>query len=150
MQRLSDSTTRQYKVRMATFLLVATSAITVSSYLWRNKHPTLFGGLSFVVILACCVLWVLWRRYWYIADDGGLLIIRRGSREVRVPVGEIADIYAVAAMYNEGIEVALRNPIEPFGAKIVFMPPKWTSVERQQMDEIASEIKLRLLNAKAT
>jgi hypothetical protein len=154
MYRLSDPATRDTKVLIASLTSTLTLIVVIWSFFGGRDQSSPVISLVVAIFVAAIMVGVLRRRCWYIADDvshdGTFIVARRGKREARIAIGDIADVYPVNALSREGIEIVLRTPTPPFGGRVVFMPPQWKTLKRQDMDQVAEEIKVRLGIARAT
>jgi hypothetical protein len=147
-QRLSDSTTRNYKLGQLALVSVAVGLVLLWQYFSSNPRYSIFMFLFVCIAMAAAVAFTMWRGVGYLADevfeDGVALVARRNGSEVRVPFENISDVYAVNTSTREGIEVQLRTHVPPFGKRIVFWPPNWRSLSGDEMNVIAATLKSRI------
>jgi len=150
MERLSDPSTHRYKVRMA----ASTSLLCMGVLAWLYWSDESFRRDVVVLLIVICAMagaitLAVRRQFWYIADevshDRQFLVVRRGSTDARIPLSDVADVYAVNANPGqEGIAISLASPVQPFGTTIVFLPLDWKNLKGKPMDELAARIKSRL------
>jgi hypothetical protein len=124
------------------------SIVLAWQYFTSNPRYSIFTFLFVVIIMVGALIFTMWRRFGYLADEvfeeDAALVVRRNGSEVKVPFENIADVYAVNTSIREGIEVRLRSGIPTFGERIVFWPPNWKAVGGDEMDVIAATIKSRI------
>ena len=148
MRRLSDSTSRAYKLRQLATVSALVSLVLAWQYFTRDPRYSIFTLLFLVIVMAAAVAFTMWRRVGYLADEvfeeDAALVARRNGTEVRVPFENIADVCAVNTSSREGIEVQLCSRVPPFGERIVFWPPNWRSISGDDMDVIAAALKSRI------
>jgi hypothetical protein len=150
MEQLSDPSTHRYKVRLAASISLLCSGVLAWLY-WSDEK---FRGDVVVLLIVICgmagaITLTVRRQFWYIADevshDRQFLVARRGRREARIPLSDVADVYAVDANAGEeGIAISLGGAVKPFGTTIVFLPLDWRKLKGEPMDELAARIKSRL------
>ena len=153
MQRLSDPTTRAYKLRQLAFLIVAFALVLGWQYFTSVPRYSISTMLFLIAAMAVAATITLWQMFWYLADEvveeGSVIVARRNGTEVSIPIKDIVDVYAVNTSVREGISVQLRGRVPPFGECIVFWPPNWRAVSREEMDVIAAELKARIAGGRA-
>jgi putative flippase GtrA len=148
MRVISDPATRTYKGRQTIVVGAMATAIAVGSLLFESPKPSAVVATLVLVTIAGCFAYTMNRRLWFVADvvseDGSSLLIRRGTKEVTVPLSEVADVYPVTFYGREGLQISLRSKVTAFGLKVVFLPPEWRSIAGEQMDQVAVDLKRRL------
>ena len=153
MRRLSDSTTRAYKLRQLTVVSVLVGLVLAWQYFTSNPRYNIFMLLFLIAAMAAAVAFTMWRSVGYLADEvfeeDAALVARRNGSEVRVPFENITNVCAVNTSSREGIEVQLGTRAPLFGERIVFWPPNWRAVSGDEMDVIAATLKSRIARGSA-
>ena len=149
MRLISDPATHAYKVRQVVTTSSLVVAVLVGTFYFRTPRPSIGEELLIVLMFAGILAFIMRRRLWFVADavseDGASLVIRRGRKQVTLPLYAVSDVYPVNFYYTrEGLALTLRMAVEPFGTEIVFLPPEWQVTSREQMDQVATELKSRL------
>jgi hypothetical protein len=149
MWQLSDPSTHRYKVKIAASICLI-AAVGLAWIYWSDDKFR--GDVTTLLLVASCmagaVALTVRRQFWYIADevshDQQVLVVRRGSREARIPLNEVAEVYAANVFAGEGIAISLSGDVRPFGMTIVFLPPDWKNLKGDLMDQLAARIKSQL------
>ncbi len=100
-------------------------AVTVAAYLvQRDIRAAAIGGVSSLGVTAV-VFVALWLRRYDVADeiweDGDVLIVRSGSREVHIPMTNVIGLEYTRFQNPTRMTLTLREPCE-FGSEIIFLP----------------------------
>src|SRR4051812_21768529 len=107
--------------------MILAQLVVVWQYFTHSPRYSIYTMLFLIIALAAAVLFTVWRQVGYVADevleDGAVLVARRNGADSIVSFENIADVCVVNASTREAIEVQLRTPVVPFGARIVFWPP---------------------------
>ena len=153
MRRLSDESTRAYKLRQLVVVSVLGAIVLGYEYFTSTPRYSILTVLFLVIGMAAAVAFTIWRSVGYLADEvleeEAALVARRNGTEARVPFESIVDVRAVTTGSHEGIEIQLRSSVPAFGLRIVFWPPNRRSISGEEMDAIASTLKSRLARARA-
>jgi hypothetical protein len=117
-------------------------------YSQNGVQPNPIASLLIVAVVGLLVAFTVRKMFWFLADEvvlgSGALRATRGGHEVSLAAADIVDVITLPFNLRHAVALMLRNPVAPFGRRVVFLPLGWKHSSREQIDELVMLLRSQL------